>query len=624
MKRILLFAVMLILFNVAFGQKKVSQFPRTTTPNDSDLVYWTKWDSVGYYTTYAIKWGDLKSSVFIGDTMYLKYCNACALVSGWKQQGDTLFIDTTYISPNDTATMLSTYVSRGDTTNKWMAKGKNTDDSIYFYYTITNSSSGWKGTPDTVRIKTNYLNEVHLQGSTSMSAGDSICVLVNKWNGAAWLTSAIYQVPLRTYINSIESDPIFAGDSTNLLSKEDTVSGNILTKKRLTDGCWSIKADSIIGCSPIVIKADTIKNKGLTQVDSLRFLSITIKKNDTTNYKPLLTGVTDGKTYYTDWQELRGVTGATGSQGIQGVTGATGSQGIQGVTGATGIVSVAGLTEKVEPDSVLSIGEGIVKWTGTLDIDDHIFGSTYGVRTIGDFAMNDSSKVLMFGKDTVIHASKDSVYFWGNNLSKCFLFNGAMLSTTNAIVVGTGTTNGNAAKLTKTGIWTNGKLLYNDLFFPFTTGTLGAAGYPTLVQDSGYYAFTIDTTGVSKCIMHYIIQMPHDYKEGTNIFPHVHYKHEVGVGTPSFRVKYKWYNLSGTAIANWKYYDMTVATGTTDKTHQAVYGTIGIDGSGKTISSILVLQVYLVAVTTSTPVNAYQFDIHYLTDIIGSNNEFTK
>ena len=81
---------------------------------------------------------------------------------------------------------------------------------------------------------------------------------------------------------------------------------------------------------------------------------------------------------------------------------------------------------------------------------------------------------------------------------------------------------------------------WNDLMFPFTTGRIGTTGYPTLNEDSLYYTFTTpDTTGLTKCIMYFIGQMPHDYVENSRLYPHVHYKHESIVGTPNFMVKYK-------------------------------------------------------------------------------------
>ncbi len=170
----------------------------------------------------------------------------------------------------------------------------------------------------------------------------------------------------------------------------------------------------------------------------------------------------------------------------------------------------------------------------------------------------------------------------------------------------------------------NDGTVWEDLMFPFSTGTFAAAGYPSFNADSLYYEFTIDTVAPSQCVMNFVIQMPHKWKEGSTIYPHVHYKHETGVGTPTFKMKYKWYNNLSSTATSWKWLTMGTTSGTTDKTIQMVTNSGGVSGSGKTISSIVVCQVYLTAQTGTGNVNAYQFDIHYEIDALGSDTITTK
>jgi hypothetical protein len=165
--------------------------------------------------------------------------------------------------------------------------------------------------------------------------------------------------------------------------------------------------------------------------------------------------------------------------------------------------------------------------------------------------------------------------------------------------------------------------VFDDLFFPFETGESGVTNIPVFVADSSYYTFTVDTTGVSKCIKYFTIQLPHSWKEGSTIYPHVHYKHETAVGTPKFIMKYKWYNTGESTAFGWNWYKMEATTGTDNNTVQMSYNSSGgISGSGKTISSILICQVYLSA--TPANVNAYQFDIHIEMDRLGSRTETSK
>lgn len=195
------------------------------------------------------------------------------------------------------------------------------------------------------------------------------------------------------------------------------------------------------------------------------------------------------------------------------------------------------------------------------------------------------------------------------------------LMASDTIIAGTIT---KGVEIDSTGIFLNGSAtMWDDLMFPFTTGSSGGNPYPAFVADSGYYTFTVDTTGPSMAIMYFTIQMPHSWKEGSRIYPHVHYK-QVGSNIPQFRVKYRWVNIGAHYTNNWKWHIMNLSTGTTDNTHQMMYNG-GIDGTGMTISSILVCKVYLYALASGqTDCKAYQFDIHYEKNSLGSRTQTAK
>ena len=191
--------------------------------------------------------------------------------------------------------------------------------------------------------------------------------------------------------------------------------------------------------------------------------------------------------------------------------------------------------------------------------------------------------------------------------------------------VNTSMTVTNAVELTKTyGVrLLDTTTVFNDLMFPFSVGQQGNNNYPPFNKDSLYFSFSVDSVGVDAQYMYFIIQLPHDWKQGSTIYPHVHYKYESGVGTATFKMKYKWYSIGATTKIGWNWYTMNQTTGTTDKTHVMAYGS-GISGSGKGISSILICQVYLASATGTPPVNAWQFDIHYEIDSMGSRSETQK
>jgi len=211
--------------------------------------------------------------------------------------------------------------------------------------------------------------------------------------------------------------------------------------------------------------------------------------------------------------------------------------------------------------------------------------------------------IYRFGDEVAIDIDVDSIYnrLPTDNVSATF---GTSTDFTEFEVDGTLELHGNAT-------------YWDDLFFPFTTGEISGSGYPAYDTDSMYYNFVLDTTGVTKCIKYFEIQLPHKWREGSIIYPHVHYKHQTGIGTPKFKAKYKWFTIGGTTDTGWKWYPMEQTTGTTNNTHQMSYNaSAGISGAGKGVSSILILQLYLS--DTPTDVKSYQFDIHIECDALGS------
>lgn len=166
---------------------------------------------------------------------------------------------------------------------------------------------------------------------------------------------------------------------------------------------------------------------------------------------------------------------------------------------------------------------------------------------------------------------------------------------------------------------------WDDLFFPFTTGTNGGNPYPVFSDTSMAWNFVVDTVGVTKCIQFFCIQFPHSTVFDT-IHPHIHYKHTTGQGVPTFVMKYKWVNIqaSTTTAFTWERLGTSI-DGTTNYTHQIVTntGNLGILATGKTFSSILVCQIYLLSTTGATKTcDAYQFDIHYKKKSLGTKTEY--
>lgn len=171
---------------------------------------------------------------------------------------------------------------------------------------------------------------------------------------------------------------------------------------------------------------------------------------------------------------------------------------------------------------------------------------------------------------------------------------------------------------------------WDDVIVSFETGQNAGTAYPVFNADSCSYNFVTDTTGVSKCMMYFVVEIPHAWQDGSAaIHPHVHYKHTAAQGTPTFVLKYKWFNILSKAPTTWS--RITLGTNVvgvpTDYQHGIVEDAAdaGIIGTGKTLSSILICQLFLL--TTSGGVktcDAYQMGIHLGLDDLGSRTEYVK
>lgn len=134
--------------------------------------------------------------------------------------------------------------------------------------------------------------------------------------------------------------------------------------------------------------------------------------------------------------------------------------------------------------------------------------------------------------------------------------------------------------------------------------------------------------------VHFEIQMPHGWKEGTYIYPHVHWTPvTTEAGNVVWELEYSWKNINATfAAPNTMTSDATAAGGTAWVHHMTDLkdggGNNYIDGSGQTMSSMIVCRLHRNAGagsdTLTEAVAFLEFDIHYKIDGLGSDAEDTK
>ena len=127
------------------------------------------------------------------------------------------------------------------------------------------------------------------------------------------------------------------------------------------------------------------------------------------------------------------------------------------------------------------------------------------------------------------------------------------------------------------------------------------------------------------------VQIPHGYKEGSLIYPHLHWAGEdASAGDVVWKMEYLWVNIGDALGTDTTIVTRTVANDTVllGKHRMNNLPTAGIDGTGKLISSILQYRIYRdgtdAADTYTKKAYLSEFDIHCEMDTGGSNTAMTK
>ena len=129
------------------------------------------------------------------------------------------------------------------------------------------------------------------------------------------------------------------------------------------------------------------------------------------------------------------------------------------------------------------------------------------------------------------------------------------------------------------------------------------------------------------------IQMPHRWKEGSKIYPHVHWTPiSAATGNVVWELEYAWASINGAFGAPSNMASDPAAAGGTAWVHKLSQfksgGNAYIEGTGQTLSSMLVCRMHRNAGsgsdTLADDVALLEFDLHYEVDGFGSDEEFVK
>jgi len=246
-------------------------------------------------------------------------------------------------------------------------------------------------------------------------------------------------------------------------------------------------------------------------------------------------------------------------------------------------------------------------------------------------SLNDASTIaspttgLMVYNTGVAALNDKGIYYWNGTIWVKALSGG--IDGTNYMAIaddGTVSLKGNAT------VW-------NDIVVPPFSTYFGVDNYPSFVQfKNGIKTFTFDDKGAGlEQQVYFSIQMPHNWKEGTTIFPHVHWSPQTAKsGNVVWGFEYTWAEYDSTTPVAFP--TPTIVTATTGVSTNGVdthyitsFAPITPTTSQDKISGILMCRFFR---NSSNSADTYtngsaallSFDIHYEIDAFGSGTEFIK
>lgn len=224
--------------------------------------------------------------------------------------------------------------------------------------------------------------------------------------------------------------------------------------------------------------------------------------------------------------------------------------------------------------------------------------------------INDSNRILdMLGDLTVSETAEVS----GTNT-------GDQTITLSGDITGTGTDS----------ITTTLSEKWDDLRFPASgINPAGSAAPPDIDNILGGLLFSASTEEIVSCL----VQLPHSYKAGSTLKPHVHWtKTNTNSGNVVWQIKYKWAVIGKNIDADWTILSAFTPIATIDDPATDIVHMITplgeILGTDKKISDMLIFQLSRLPEnindTYGSDARLLEFDVHMLSDAVGSTAEFIK
>lgn len=177
-------------------------------------------------------------------------------------------------------------------------------------------------------------------------------------------------------------------------------------------------------------------------------------------------------------------------------------------------------------------------------------------------------------------------------------------------------------------VFKGGATTFNDINISgLALGTGPAAPAIIAIAGTGILAYAFIGTGVLADELHGSIETLHDFLEGSDIIPHVHWMPSTNdAGDVKWQLEYIWISRTGTVTVSTTI-DVTVAAAETAWTlNRADFPTI--DGAGRQIGDRFMFRIFRdpadVADTYGFDAAIMDFGIHFERDTLGSRQVATK
>jgi len=158
--------------------------------------------------------------------------------------------------------------------------------------------------------------------------------------------------------------------------------------------------------------------------------------------------------------------------------------------------------------------------------------------------------------------------------------------------------------------------------------TRGSGGVNPLFSQIQGTLYAYKFSGTADNEIFFEVQMPHGWKEGTTIYPHVHWaSNGTSKGNVTWGLDYEWQNINGTFSGTTSNIFTSVAAVGTAKNQQITdIGANGITEADKKISSMILCRLYRAGNSDANNDECFllAFDIHYEVNTLGSRTTLVK